>query len=222
MAEEDLAAPVPVLLVAPCGGDLARLVPEEVSLRAVVAGDADVLHQTVQPNTHKLIELVPTSRGLIQTICVPAFFCSTTSMDQIPSQDHQQKDFLAFLFPDSPPDQHRPHDAHQPDVLATAHRIPNTLTCFTGSNNPPANQQPLDLMAMSLQGLDTTTLPSPAALTPQMLLEQQYKLTQLHQLQQLQNQIQSQIFQQQASPLPSPRHHPRFSPTSPGRSFSEN
>ena len=42
--------------------------------------------------------------------------------------------------------------------------------------------------------------PSPAALTPQMLLEQQYKLTQLHQLQQLQNQIQSQIFQQQASP----------------------
>lgn len=113
-------------------------------------------------------------------------------------QDHQQKDLLAFLFPDSPPDQNRTQDA---DVLP--HRIPNALQNFAASN-----QQPLDLMAMSnlmsLQGLDSapTTLPtpSPAALTPQMLLEQQYKLTQLHQLQQLQNQIQSQIFQQQASP----------------------
>lgn len=134
-------------------------------------------------------------------------------MDQIPSQDHHQKDFLAFLFPDSSSDQNRPQDAHQLDVLATsslpAHRIPSTLQNFAGSNNTPFNHQPLDLMAMpnliSLQGLDTppTNHHSPAALTPQMLLDQQYKLTQLHTLQQLQNQIQSQIFQQQASPFPS-------------------
>ncbi|KAH0835904.1 hypothetical protein J3R83DRAFT_9799 [Lanmaoa asiatica] len=129
-------------------------------------------------------------------------------MDQIPPQDHQQKDFLAFLFPDSSLDQNRPQDAHPPDVLATAqlaaHRTQNTLQSFPGSNNTAFNHQPLDLMAMSnLMSLDATptTLPSTAPLTPQMLLEQQYKLTQLHQLQQLQNQIQNQIFQQQASPL---------------------
>lgn len=103
-------------------------------------------------------------------------------------QDPQQKDFLAYLFPDSSADQNRPQDAHQANTL---------------QNFAPSNQQPLDLMAMSnlmsLQSLDPTptTLPTPAV-TPQMLLEQQYKLTQLHQLQQLQNQIQSQIFQQQA------------------------
>ncbi|KAG9313556.1 hypothetical protein JVU11DRAFT_5883 [Chiua virens] len=119
-------------------------------------------------------------------------------MDQMQHQDHSQKDFLAFLFPESSsPDHTRQQDSDVP------HRIPNNLSNFTGSNNSSFNQQPLDLMAMSnlisLQGLDSssTTLPSPTALTPQMLLEQQYKLTQLHQLQQLQNQIQNQIFQQQ-------------------------
>ncbi|KAG6377551.1 hypothetical protein JVT61DRAFT_15366 [Boletus reticuloceps] len=39
-------------------------------------------------------------------------------MDQIPSQDHQQKDFFAFLFPDSSADQSRQPEAHQRDVLA--------------------------------------------------------------------------------------------------------
>jgi len=148
-------------------------------------------------------------------------------MDHIPPQDHQQKDFLAFLFPDSNPAHNRLHDAHQPDVLApeqlAPHRMPNTLQNFAGSNNTPFSpHQPLDLMAMSnlmsLQGMDATPtpLPSPAALTPQMLLEQQYKLTQLHQLQQLQNQIQNQIFQQQASPSPSSLDSPHLFP---GQSF---
>lgn len=130
-------------------------------------------------------------------------------MDQIPPQDHQQKDFLALLFPDANTDQNRTHDVQQSDMLPNhPHRLPNILQNLSGSSNTSFNQQPLDLMAMSnlisLQPLDSppTTLPSPA-LTPQILLERQYKLTQLHQLQQLQSQIQNQIFQQQASLLPS-------------------
>jgi hypothetical protein len=126
-------------------------------------------------------------------------------MEQIRLQDQQQKDFLAFLFPDSSAEQHRTQDAHQNDVLSggqmLGQRLPSALTSFTGSTSS-FNQQPLDLMAMvSMQGMDAShsTLPSASTLTPQMLLEQQYKLTQLQQLQQLQNQIQNQIFQQQAS-----------------------
>ncbi|KAF8843932.1 hypothetical protein BDN67DRAFT_89831 [Paxillus ammoniavirescens] len=124
-------------------------------------------------------------------------------MEQIRLQDQQQKDFLAFLFPDSSAEQHRTQDAHQNDVLSggqmSGQRLPSALTSFTGSTSS-FNQQPLDLMAMvSMPGMDAThsTLPSASTLTPQMLLEQQYKLTQLQQLQQLQNQIQNQIFQQQ-------------------------
>ncbi|KAF9219519.1 hypothetical protein BS17DRAFT_740670, partial [Gyrodon lividus] len=124
-------------------------------------------------------------------------------MEQIRSQDQQQKDFLAFLFPESSADQHRAQDTHQNDILSggplSGQRLPSAPANFTGSNNT-FNQQPLDLMAMmSMQGMDSShsTLPSASTLTPQMLLEQQYKLTQLHQLQQLQNQIQNQIFQQQ-------------------------
>ncbi|KIK95577.1 hypothetical protein PAXRUDRAFT_374674 [Paxillus rubicundulus Ve08.2h10] len=124
-------------------------------------------------------------------------------MEQIRLQDQQQKDFLAFLFPDSSAEQHRTQDAHQSDVLSVSHmssqRPPSALTNFTGSTSS-FNQQPLDLMAMvSMQGMDAShsSVPSASTLTPQMLLEQQYKLTQLQQLQQLQNQIQNQIFQQQ-------------------------
>lgn len=142
------------------------------------------------------------SRGSCPSLFLLPFHHLIVSMDQIPSQDQNQKDFLSFLFPDPSTDQNRTQDTHQPD-----HPSHRTLQNFSGSNN----HQPLDLMAMSnlasLQGFDSapTTLPSPAALTPHMLLEQQFKLTQLHQLQQLQNQIQSQIFQQQASHFPSPR-----------------
>ncbi|KIJ59392.1 hypothetical protein HYDPIDRAFT_118618 [Hydnomerulius pinastri MD-312] len=128
-------------------------------------------------------------------------------MEQIRSQDQQQKDFLAYLFPEPSTDQHRSQDAHQNDILSggslPGQRLPSALPNFSGSSGTSFNQQPLDLMAMSnlmsMQGMDTShpTIPSASAFTPQMLLEQQYKLTQLHQLQQLQNQIQNQIFQQQ-------------------------
>ncbi|KAG2109869.1 uncharacterized protein F5147DRAFT_575239 [Suillus discolor] len=120
-----------------------------------------------------------------------------------------QKDFLAFLFPESSSDQQRGHDSQQNEVMNAAavhgpsQRSNSGMLNFTGTANPPFNQQ-LDLMAMnnlmSMQGMDNTSLPalpSSTSLTPQVIFEQQYKLTQLHQLQQLQNQIQNQIFQQQ-------------------------
>lgn len=128
-------------------------------------------------------------------------------MDPSRGQDNLQKDFLAFLFPESSSDQ-RGHDSQQNEAMNSAavhgQRSNSGLLNFTGTANlPPLNQQ-LDLMAMSnlmsMQGMDTTSLPalpSSAGLTPQVIFEQQYKLTQLHQLQQLQNQIQNQIFQQQ-------------------------
>ncbi|KAF9239884.1 hypothetical protein BU15DRAFT_46179 [Melanogaster broomeanus] len=149
-------------------------------------------------------------------------------MEQIRSQDQQQKDFLSFLFqvPEPPADQHRAQDTRQNDMLngpqLSGQRMPSALPNFTGSNSTSFNQQPLDLMAMmSMQGMDSShpTVPSAATLTPQMLLEQQYKLTQLHQLQQLQNQIQNQIFQQQAissteiRPLPNPDFLTRMNPS---------
>ncbi|KAG1902280.1 uncharacterized protein F5891DRAFT_1025656 [Suillus fuscotomentosus] len=132
-----------------------------------------------------------------------------------------QKDFLAFLFPESSSDQQRGHDSQQNEVMNAAavhgQRSNSGMLNFTGTVNPPPFNQQLDLMAMnnlmSMQGMDSTSLPalpSSTSLTPQVIFEQQYKLTQLHQLQQLQNQIQNQIFQQQVMsstelrPLPNP------------------
>ncbi|KAH7886849.1 hypothetical protein F5I97DRAFT_2059395 [Phlebopus sp. FC_14] len=128
-------------------------------------------------------------------------------MEPIRSQDQQQKDYLAFLFPDTPAEPHRTQDSHQNDVLngssLSSQRAISGLSNFTGLPSTSFNNGPLDLMSMgnltSMQGIDAShsALPSTSTFTPQMLLEQQYKLTQLHQLQQLQNQIQNQIFQQQ-------------------------
>lgn len=129
-------------------------------------------------------------------------------MDSSRGQDNLQKDFLAFLFPESSSDQQRGHDSQQNEVMNTAavhgQRSNSGMLNFTGTANPPPFNQQLDLMTMSnlmsMQGMDTTALPAPPSstgLTPQVIFEQQYKLTQLHQLQQLQNQIQNQIFQQQ-------------------------
>lgn len=120
-------------------------------------------------------------------------------MDQM--QDQQQKDILEFLYQDPS------NNTHHHEVLPN--RIPVALQNVSQQANSHFGQQNLDLVAMSnlmsLHGLEPTATSSshtsPAAFTPQMLLEQQYKLTQLHQLQQLQNQIQSQIFQQQARPF---------------------
>jgi hypothetical protein len=132
-------------------------------------------------------------------------------MDPSRGQDnHLQKDFMAFLFPESSSDQQRGHDSQQNEVMNAAavhgQRSNSGMLNFTGTANPPPFNPQLDLMAMSnlmsMQGMDSTSLPSlPSStnLTPQVIFEQQYKLTQLHQLQQLQNQIQNQIFQQQVS-----------------------
>ncbi|KAG1736077.1 uncharacterized protein EDB91DRAFT_1055843 [Suillus paluster] len=130
-------------------------------------------------------------------------------MDPSRGQDgHLQKDFLAFLFPESSSDQQRSHESQQNDIINTTamhgQRPSSGMPNFTGTTNlPPFNQQ-IDLMSMSnlmsMQGMDTTSLPAlpnSTGFTPQVIFEQQYKLTQLHQLQQLQSQIQNQIFQQQ-------------------------
>jgi len=131
-------------------------------------------------------------------------------MDPNRGQEHHQKDFLAFLFPESSSDQQRDHDVQHNDVINAAamhgQRPTSGMSNFTGNTHPPMFNPPLDLMTMSnlmsIQGMDTTSLPAlpnTTGFTPQAIIEQQYKLTQLHQLQQLQNQIQNQIFQQQAS-----------------------
>jgi hypothetical protein len=127
-----------------------------------------------------------------------------------PTRGQEQKDFLAFLFPESSSDQQRGHDAQQNDIINAdamqGQRATSGISNFSGTTNPSMFNQPIDLLAMSnimsLQGMDTTSLPAPqntTNFTPQVIFEQQYKLTQLHQLQQLQSQIQNQIFQQQVS-----------------------
>ncbi|KAI6043914.1 hypothetical protein EDC04DRAFT_2866101 [Pisolithus marmoratus] len=140
-------------------------------------------------------------------------------MEPIRQQDNSQKDLLASFFSEFTGDSHRPAlDAHQNTInsgLIQGQRIPNPQLSNSVHFNPP-----MDLLAMSnlmsMQSMDPNlqNLPSAPTFTPQLLLEQQYKLTQLHQLQQLQNQIQSQIFQQQDLynsqvldniPLPSPQ-----------------
>jgi hypothetical protein len=129
-----------------------------------------------------------------------------------PNRGQEQKDFLAFLFPESSSEQQRGHDAQQNDIINAAamhgQRSTSGMSHFSGTTNSPMFNQPIDLMSMSnlmsMQGMDTTPLPAPpntTGFTPQVIFEQQYKLTQLHQLQQLQSQIQNQIFQQQVSYL---------------------
>ncbi|KAI6107591.1 hypothetical protein EDD17DRAFT_1465514 [Pisolithus thermaeus] len=128
-------------------------------------------------------------------------------MEPIRQQDNSQKDLLASLFPELTGDSHRPAlDAHQTTLnsgLIQGQRTPNLQLSSGVQFNPP-----MDLLAMSnlvsVHSMDPNhqNLPSASTFTPQLLLEQQYKLTQLHQLQQLQSQIQNQIFQQQLRPLP--------------------
>ncbi|KAG1716836.1 hypothetical protein ID866_358 [Astraeus odoratus] len=130
-------------------------------------------------------------------------------MEPIREQDQQQKDFLASLFSEFAGDPPRSTQEVHQNVLGSGtsmqgQRIHNVFSNLPVSTGVPFNP-PLDLLTMSnlmpLQGLDPNhpNLSPTSTFTPQILLEQQYKLTQLHQLQQLQNQIQNQIFQQQAS-----------------------
>lgn len=120
------------------------------------------------------------------------------------AHNHHQKDFLTSFFP---PDQSHPeHDQHTRD-LDMYHDSMNSMN--SGSNqhpsmmnlqqqqhmqNPPVGLDMLELMAMQERtGQTSPGGQSGSQATPQMLLEQQVRLNQLQQLQQLQNQI----FQQQ-------------------------
>ncbi|EIW78352.1 hypothetical protein CONPUDRAFT_145615 [Coniophora puteana RWD-64-598 SS2] len=138
-------------------------------------------------------------------------------MDPNRASADQQKDFLSFLFTaDSFPDAQRT-DHHQIDLLSSSSsgqppRTPSSMANFSAAagmsglnsmdimNSMNSLLQGIDPAQQSQQGQSSNmgmNMFGQNQLTPQMLLEKQYKLTQLHQLQQLQSQIQNQIFQQQ-------------------------
>lgn len=124
--------------------------------------------------------------------------------------EQQQKDFLSHLFPVDLPMDH----LQNPSAIANAQQsMAMPMFQFNGSPSPTSmSMQPgsisqnmgsqlnLDLLGslMSMQGIEPhpqSGMPSgQAPYNPQLMLEQQFKLAQLQQLQQLQNQI----FQQQA------------------------
>lgn len=119
------------------------------------------------------------------------------------TQDQHQKDFMSTFFPSSA--DHTNQNAidssqqHQ-QTLFNATLPPNMLG--NGMHPSSNTNMPLDMdllgNLMAMQGMETQAAlmsNQQAPYNPQALLEQQFKLTQLQQLQQLQNQI----FQQQAS-----------------------
>jgi len=118
-------------------------------------------------------------------------------------QEQQQKEFLSALFPPDLSGDHAQRSQSSNPVFSFTSNDGSTLTQqhLSGLISSPANgvnpQVNLDLLGnlMSLSGIEgqpsnSQQLPQ---YNPQLLLEQQFKLTQLQQLQQLQNQI----FQQQ-------------------------
>lgn len=122
------------------------------------------------------------------------------------SQDQQQKDFLSTFFsnnnepnhhPDPTQQQHQQHHPQQHGLFnGSALTLPNMLAHPMHAANGAPTEMDLIGSFMAMQGIDTQSALSPSAQSsynPQMLLEQQFKLNQLQQLQQLQNQI----FQQQ-------------------------
>ncbi|RDB30824.1 hypothetical protein Hypma_005795 [Hypsizygus marmoreus] len=105
------------------------------------------------------------------------------------NHDQQQKDFLSSLFP---ADQNTNHDGQQQSMPMFQYNQPPTMSM--PQSMPP--QLAMDMLGnmMQMQGIESqNNTPASPSYNPQSLLEQQFKLTQLQQLQQLQNQI----FQQQ-------------------------
>lgn len=124
------------------------------------------------------------------------------------THEQQQKDFLSSFFSAEHPMDHL--------QAPTEGQHQQAMFQFSGASAPaqstlgihPSHQQPamnsqfnIELLGnfMQMQGIDpplppaSMSSPTIAPYNPQLLLEQQFKLTQLQQLQQLQNQI----FQQQ-------------------------
>jgi hypothetical protein len=129
------------------------------------------------------------------------------------SLDDHQKEFLNNLFPLDDPSQHHSNDIQQQQQQQQPIFHYNNQQTSPNLNTNVANQLELLGNLMAMQGIESpTTVPQ---CTPHLLLEQQFKLTQLQQLQQLQNQI----FQQQVSTIPyqssePPRSHTLLRPIS--------
>jgi len=110
------------------------------------------------------------------------------------AHDHHQKDFMSLF----PPEQRQSNDGTHPIFYNPSPAQQQTM--------PMPNSPTIDILGtlMQMQGLESQA--TPPAISPafqsQSLLEQQFKLSQLQQLQQLQNQI----FQQQVGP-PVPKKH---------------
>ncbi|KAG6808582.1 hypothetical protein H0H92_003648 [Tricholoma furcatifolium] len=123
--------------------------------------------------------------------------------------ERQEKDFLATIFPS---------DGGQQDMYTMAfNQQPMQQQSMPSPMNPP--QLGMDMLnnLMSMQGIESQAqTPSSPQYNSQQLLEQQFKLTQLQQLQQLQNQIFQQqialISSQTAGMMNSPSVEPRRDP----------
>jgi hypothetical protein len=115
------------------------------------------------------------------------------------SQDQQQKDFMSTFFPPSADhgnQQQGDHSQHHQPLFNSAALLPGLHGHGTHpSMNTSNTHMALDMDVMgnfiSMQGIEGQQQVSPTQppYNPQMVLEQQFKVTQLQQLQQLQNQI---------------------------------
>lgn len=116
----------------------------------------------------------------------------------------QQKDYISSLYPTD--QQNHQQDGQQQSMsmfqynsLSPSHQPSMGMQQGTPQSiNPQLTMEMLGSM-MQIQGIEsqTTSPTSPQPFNPQSMLEQQFKLTQLQQLQQLQNHI----FQQQVKSL---------------------
>jgi hypothetical protein len=110
------------------------------------------------------------------------------------TQDQQQKDFMSTFFP--PVDHDGDPSHHQQSLFNGATLQPGIhghgMHSSMNVNNANLSLD-MDVVGnfMTMQGIEgqQPLSPSQAAYNPQALLEQQFKATQLQQLQQLQNQI---------------------------------
>ena len=124
-------------------------------------------------------------------LCEAYLFAFLTSVMDTLAQDQQQKDFMSTFFPPSV-DQNGDHHhqqssfngALQPNIHGHGMRMNVNNTNLSMDMNVVGNFMPMP----GIEGQQPLS-PSQASYNPQALLEQQFKVTQLQQLQQLQNQI---------------------------------